>query len=115
MAPHPVVIIAGDIGGTSTRLALFEPTDGRPRPVVEKVYRSRERSGLEEIVQAFVAEHHVSVVAACFGIAGPVRGGEFLRLPIDSARRGPFRAPPTLGEHTDEVLREAGLDEAAPS
>jgi glucokinase len=76
VAPHPVVIIAGDIGGTSTRLALFEPTDGRPRPVVEKVYRSRERSGLEEIVQAFVAEHHVSVVAACFGIAGPVRGGE---------------------------------------
>ncbi len=76
MAPDPIVILAGDIGGTSTRLALFEPTDGRPRPVVEKVYHSRERSGLEEIVQAFVAEHHVSVAAACFGIAGPVRAGE---------------------------------------
>ena len=76
MASHPALIIAGDIGGTSTRLALFEPTDGRPRIAIEKVYRSREFPGLEEIVQLFIAENRVRVAAACFGIAGPVRAAE---------------------------------------
>ena len=70
------LIVAGDIGGTSTRLALFEPTDERSRPRGEKVYRSREYAGLDEIVQAFVMQHGVRVAAACFGIAGPVRDGE---------------------------------------
>jgi glucokinase len=76
VAPHPTVIIAGDIGGTSTRLALFELSGDGTRPLIEKVYRSREHAGLEEIVQAFIAENHVRVAAACFGIAGPVRAGE---------------------------------------
>jgi glucokinase len=47
------LIVAGDIGGTSTRLAPFAATDERPRPACETVYRSREYPGLDEIVQAF--------------------------------------------------------------
>jgi crotonobetainyl-CoA:carnitine CoA-transferase CaiB-like acyl-CoA transferase len=38
--------------------------------------------------------------------SGAVRGGDFLRLPVDSGRRPPFRPPPRLGEHTEEVLEE---------
>jgi crotonobetainyl-CoA:carnitine CoA-transferase CaiB-like acyl-CoA transferase len=39
-------------------------------------------------------------------------GMPLLRLPIDSDGSGVTRAPPKLGEHTAEVLREAGFDEA---
>jgi glucokinase len=69
------MILAGDIGGTSTRLALFEARDGRSLPVIEQTYPSRKYSGLDEIAAAFVAEHRGKVERACFGIAGPVRQG----------------------------------------
>ncbi len=70
-----VVILAGDIGGTSTRLALFEKTGDRLRIAVEEVYPSQAHKSLEEIVRKFIATHPFAVTAAAFGIAGPVRGG----------------------------------------
>jgi glucokinase len=69
------MILAGDIGGTSTRLAMFEAPSGRPLSVIEQTYPSRKYSGLGEIAAAFVAEHRVKVERACFGIAGPVQQG----------------------------------------
>jgi len=67
------VILAGDIGGTRTRLALV---DGDVRePAALEIYRSREHTGLEEMVAAFLADHPAEVKGACFGVAGPVRGG----------------------------------------
>jgi glucokinase len=68
------MILAGDIGGTTTRLALFEP-DGDLIIAVEKKYPSREHRGLEEIASQFLAEQKKMVSAACFGIAGPIREG----------------------------------------
>ncbi len=69
------MLLAGDIGGTSTRLALFEKSGDRLRIAIEKVYPSQAHKGLEEIVRKFIAEHPLAVTAAAFGIAGPVRGG----------------------------------------
>ena len=82
------MILAGDIGGTSTRLALF---DGDPRePLALQVYASREHAGLDEMVADFVAEHPAEVRHACFGVAGPVRGGRCvdttnLAWPVDGS------------------------------
>ena len=76
MAAHSQLIIAGDIGGTSARLALLEPNADKPQLAIETVYSSREYAGLEDVVQAFVAQHGARVAAACFGIAGPVRAGQ---------------------------------------
>jgi glucokinase len=70
------MILAGDIGGTSTRLGFFEvAAGGRLRSVVEAKYPSRDHGGLEEIVRAFVDAHGQKPEQACFGIAGPVAKG----------------------------------------
>src|SRR4051794_7172876 len=65
--------LAGDIGGTHTRLGLF---DGDPHePLAMAIYPSRKHAGLEEIVAAFLTEHPAAVDCACFDVAGPVRNG----------------------------------------
>jgi glucokinase len=69
------MILAGDIGGTNTRLAVFDGTSSRLQPLETEIFPSQEHLGLEEIAVAFVKKHNLSISAACFGIAGPVRNG----------------------------------------
>lgn len=69
------MILAGDIGGTNTRIALFNQQNGRPVLTDEKIYASREHKSLEEIVGQFLRERPGRADAACFGIAGPVLDG----------------------------------------
>ena len=66
------MILAGDIGGTHTRLAIFEGG----RKLIETKFSSRKYSGLEDIVSEFLAKEKKSVVKACFGVAGIVRQGK---------------------------------------
>src|SRR5438270_5800021 len=66
------MILAGDIGGTNTRIALFEPANDNLSLVLEKIYPSRDYQGLNEIVHAFMLENPARLQSACFGIAGPV-------------------------------------------
>jgi len=69
------MILAGDIGGTNTRLALFRPDGGRPLVVEQDIFRSREHAGLDEIVEKFMVSRQYPVERACFGIAGPIKNG----------------------------------------
>ncbi len=79
------MILAGDIGGTKTNLALFAG-DAR-EPIQLQTFASREHTGLEPMVEAFLAEHPAEIEAATFGIAGPVRDGSAdttnLAWPVD--------------------------------
>src|ERR1041385_1365504 len=71
------MIIAGDIGGTKTNVALFE-SRGRQlgRIVVQQSFPSGGYDSLEAILSDFVAAHRPDVITgACFGIAGPVVHG----------------------------------------
>ena len=67
-------ILAGDIGGTNTRLALYE-AGPVPRLIHEKIDKSATHKSLEEAVQTYLQEQETTVKAACFGVAGAVRGG----------------------------------------
>jgi glucokinase len=67
------MILAGDIGGTSTRLGWYEIKRGKPSLLAQETYPSRGTKGLEEIVTRFREAHRQPVEFACFGIAGPVR------------------------------------------
>ena len=67
-------VLAGDIGGTKTRLGVFEVEGVKCRMVEERSYPSRDYPGLGEIVADFVGSDGTDCRAACFGIAGPVTG-----------------------------------------
>jgi glucokinase len=77
-----MVILAGDVGGTQTRLALYERKDAANRLVLERQvvagFDSRSASSLEAIVREFLEHSRIAsrVGAACIGIPGPVVGGE---------------------------------------
>ena len=67
------MILAGDIGGTSARLAYFELRNGRLAVIADHTYRSREHPTLESAIEKFITEQNIKVQVACFGIAGPIR------------------------------------------
>jgi glucokinase len=91
-----MIVLAGDIGGTNARLALFEVERGhgyeRPRltPIFERTTPSRSQSSLDEIADGFLraAEAETggrlgsaglapdgiakNIDGACLGIAGPI-------------------------------------------
>jgi glucokinase len=69
------MILAGDIGGTNTRLALFSLERGRLQTVTAATFRSREHASLNEIVAKFVSSQKLPVERASFGIAGPIKNG----------------------------------------
>ena len=69
------MILAGDIGGTHSRLAFFDVSNGAFRMLSSSVYPSRDYRGLDEIVSRFLTDSQLHPDAACFGIAGPVRDG----------------------------------------
>ena len=70
------MILAGDIGGTKTVLALYE-TDGDLKLVRDGTFPSRENASLEEIIGKFFAGHDKPTLkAGCFGVAGAVIEGK---------------------------------------
>jgi glucokinase len=62
-------VLAGDIGGTKTTLALYDRTGILLR---ETTFRNREFSGLEQVLARFLEPENAPPLRACFGIAGPV-------------------------------------------
>ncbi|MBT1074439.1 glucokinase [Geobacter grbiciae] len=73
-----MLILAGDVGGTSTRLAFFEADNTGLAVVAEMHYPSRQHGSLAEIVMLFIQEHRLTPEQACFGIAGPVLDGKVM-------------------------------------
>lgn len=71
-----MLVLAGDIGGTSTRLAYFDSSAEKLTSLVEKNFPSQEAGSLEEIVSRFAAGEGLAAERACFGIAGPVLQGK---------------------------------------
>jgi glucokinase len=69
-------LLAGDIGGTKTVLALFSFEKGPRQPLIEVSYSSNSYSGLDSIIRDFFSKAAVSAATACFGVAGPVRDGK---------------------------------------
>jgi glucokinase len=69
------MILAGDIGGTNTRLALFELKAGAIVSIAKATFTSNNYPNLETIVGKFRSTYPQNITHACFGIAGPVKHG----------------------------------------
>jgi len=69
------MLIAGDIGGTKTLLALYAPDGDVRKPVAEAEFRSADYVGLDVIVREFLTRQQTTATEACFDVAGPVLGG----------------------------------------
>jgi glucokinase len=69
------MILAGDIGGTNTRLAFFEGTPDSLKPVYVEIFPSPQFPGPAEIVRKFLTGKNHPVDAVCFGLPGAVVNG----------------------------------------
>lgn len=71
------MILAGDIGGTKTNVALFETSGSEPGALVtQHTFASARYDSLPSILKEFNAEHKPNLTHACFGVAGPVIEGQ---------------------------------------
>ncbi|MCU0561310.1 MAG: glucokinase [Desulfobacterales bacterium] len=69
------LVLAGDIGGTKTDLAVFSSARGVRAPLAQASFASRRYPSLEALVREFLSGIDLEVDRAGFGVAGPVTGG----------------------------------------
>ena len=69
------MLIAGDIGGTKTDLAVYSPESGPHAPLAEAEVHSGDYDSLQDMVREFLARVRMSVDVASFDVAGPVING----------------------------------------
>jgi glucokinase len=70
------LILAGDIGGTKTHLALFSVEGEKLQSQLRKTFPSTQYPGLEPVVEEFLTGNKLSISVAAFGVAGPVVDGK---------------------------------------
>lgn len=73
--PRTGLLLAGDIGATNTRVALFEPQGDLRKPARVRSYAGADYPGLVEVLREYLKDVDHPVIAACFGAAGPVVEG----------------------------------------
>lgn len=69
------IILAGDVGGTKTLLALFECSGKHLIELKSKKYVSKDFGSLEVIIRDFLSSQQITPSSAAFGIPGPVEHG----------------------------------------
>lgn len=71
-------ILAGDIGGTNTRLIISEYNDNNETVIAENNYPSNHYTSLEQVIACFLTDFNITqkIDIACFAVAGPVVSGK---------------------------------------
>jgi glucokinase len=69
------MLIAGDIGGTKTDLAIYSSESGPRTPLTQTNVHSADYPSLQALVAEFLAQAKLSVDVASFDVAGPVIDG----------------------------------------
>ena len=69
------MLLAGDIGGTKTDLAIFSNEAGPHAPLAQAEVHSADYPSLQALAREFLTKVNTSVDRACFGVPGPVIDG----------------------------------------
>jgi glucokinase len=111
-------ILAGDVGGTKTALALYRPNDPIDQPYRSEKFASGEYDNLDSIVERFLHEAGETPRAAAFGVAGPIVAGKAhitnLKWDIDSERLGRSFGIASLGLLNDLQATALAVPHLAP-
>ncbi len=70
-----VIILAGDIGGSKSAVALIQQTNSDCTVLEEKTYRTKDFAGLSSLISHFMAGRPLPSRMS-FGVAGPVKAGK---------------------------------------
>jgi glucokinase len=70
------MLLAGDIGGTKTDLAVYSSEAGLDAPLAETEVHSADYRSLEALASEFLTKVKGRVDRACFAVAGPVIDGQ---------------------------------------
>jgi glucokinase len=71
----PTMLIAGDVGGTKTDLAVYSSQSGPYAPLALTEFHSADYPTLQAMASQFLAQAAISVDVASFAVAGPVVDG----------------------------------------
>src|SRR4029450_10738991 len=69
------MLLAGDIGGTKTDLAIFSVERGPHSPLAQSQVHSADYPSLQALGKEFLEKAKTPVERACFDVAGPVING----------------------------------------
>ena len=69
------MLLAGDVGGTKTDLAIFSNEAGPHAPLARGEVRSADYPSLQALAREFLTKAPMPVDRACFAVAGPVIDG----------------------------------------
>ncbi|WP_081211631.1 glucokinase [Salegentibacter sediminis] len=70
------VILAGDVGGTKTNLALFQFEKDSLKPIKQESFKTNEWTSFPELMSSFHSNELPAIDTICLGVAGPVIGGK---------------------------------------
>lgn len=71
------MILAGDVGGTKTLLALYAQQAGTLTCIKKQQYASQQFSSFAEVLRTFLADTPLEQIdSACIGVAGPIINGD---------------------------------------
>jgi glucokinase len=77
MIGKEVNVLAGDVGGTKTNLALYKISNGNFAIMSEKSYHSSRHATLIDIINLFISENKLPLPdRICAGVAGPIIHGK---------------------------------------
>ncbi len=70
------MILAGDIGGTKTNLALYIYKDSVLEIQAQHQFASQKYQSFSDVIQEFISSYNIqNIEAVCLGIAGPIING----------------------------------------
>lgn len=75
-----ITVLAGDIGGTNSRLAIYENGAGGLTQVAQRTYPSGDYGDVGEILSSFLTVFGARCDLACLGLPGPVNSERTIHL-----------------------------------
>ena len=97
MSDHSQIILAGDIGGTKSNLAILSIEHETLKIHRNHRFPSGDYTSLNAIIHEFLEAEKGHIPAACFGVPGPVKYGRArptnLNWGVDAAEIEKARKP----------------------